>query len=418
MRPEGRDSGGELFPAERSNAGCGSGRPGSRHATSPDARSRASRRVHRASGSVVLCVAAITALRPARVPPQERSRRRPLFREPAVASELGRGRTREPSRLRPRCRDRLRAEPAKPAAPPEIDRAAVARPRPRSTRPAAIVRGPTIEPRITARRLSQATGQAALDAARARKLAFLVRDPSTRITQASTRGGFLKGERDKLQKELSTLRQLPRPKSASILSKAPVAKPAFSNEYHFELRHNRITFINLERLMELTRADAQVRIRMSDRSPVDQQQGRPGRGVFTRIRAGAGGPGKHGRAARAQEHPVRAQRLGAVAGIGKPRRDLRVDPRPAFRVFARDQPAQPGPVDHHAVGLSGQLHPLPPDPQRAHRARLQRGRPAPARRHDDPRQPDGNAVSGTVRRNSDQDGRNPNPNLNPNLNRS
>ena len=120
---------------------------------------------------------------------------------------------------------------------------------------------------IMARRLSQATGQAALDAARARKLAFVVRDPSARIAAASTRGGFLRGERDKIQKDLTTLRQLPRPKAASILSKAPVSKPAFSDEHHFELRHERITYVNLDRLMELTRNDAQIRIRMSDRSP-------------------------------------------------------------------------------------------------------------------------------------------------------
>jgi hypothetical protein len=154
-----------------------------------------------------------------------------------------------------------------PAAPKEIDRAAVAQAE--AELDAASRDRARADERATAatRRLSQATGQAALDAARARKLAFLVRDPSTRITQASTRGGFLRGERDKFQKEISTLRQLPRPKSVSILSKAPVAKPASGNEYHFELRRNRITFINLDRLMELTRADAQVRVRMSDRSP-------------------------------------------------------------------------------------------------------------------------------------------------------
>ncbi len=154
-----------------------------------------------------------------------------------------------------------------PAAPKEIDRAAVAQAE--AELDAASRDRARADERATAatRRLSQATGQAALDAARARKLAFLVRDPSTRITQASTRGGFLRGERDKIQKEISTLRQLPRPKSVSILSKAPVAKPASGNEYHFELRRNRITFINLDRLMELTRADAQIRVRMSDRSP-------------------------------------------------------------------------------------------------------------------------------------------------------
>jgi hypothetical protein len=154
-----------------------------------------------------------------------------------------------------------------PPAPKEIDRAAVAQAE--AELDAASRDRARADERATAaaRRLSQATGQAALDAARARKLAFLVRDPSTRITQASTRGGFLRGEREKIQKEISTLRQLPRPKSVSILSKAPVAKPASGNEYHFELRRNRITFINLDRLMELTRADAQIRVRMSDRSP-------------------------------------------------------------------------------------------------------------------------------------------------------
>jgi hypothetical protein len=116
----------------------------------------------------------------------------------------------------------------------------------------------------SARRLALASGRAALDAARARKLAFLVRDPSTRIAQASSRGGFLRGERDKLEKEVSTLRQLPRPKSTSILSKSPVARPAAGSESHFELRHNRVSFIDLERLLEITKADAQLRIRMSD----------------------------------------------------------------------------------------------------------------------------------------------------------
>jgi hypothetical protein len=66
---------------------------------------------------------------------------------------------------------------------------------------------------------------------------------------------------------VTTLRQLPRPKSASILSKSPVARPAVSDEYHFELQRNRITFINLERLLQMTREDAQVRIRMTDRLP-------------------------------------------------------------------------------------------------------------------------------------------------------
>jgi hypothetical protein len=153
------------------------------------------------------------------------------------------------------------------AAPPEPDRAAIAQAE--GSLDAASRDRERAEARASAgaRQLAQATARAALDASRARKLAFLVRDPSTRIALATARGGFLRGERDKLAKELTTLRQLPRPKSATILTKSPVARPASNEEYHFELRRQRVTFINLERLMELCKSDAQLRIRLSDRIP-------------------------------------------------------------------------------------------------------------------------------------------------------
>jgi hypothetical protein len=152
--------------------------------------------------------------------------------------------------------------------PPEVDHAAVAaaeavldaasRDRARADERAA----------AGSRAFARAANQAAVDALRARRLAFQVRDPSTRIVQASTRGGFLRGERQKIEKEVTTLRAQPRPKSTSILTKSPVAKAAANDEYHFELNHGRITYINLERLLDKTREDAQVRIRMSDRVPV------------------------------------------------------------------------------------------------------------------------------------------------------
>ena len=116
--------------------------------------------------------------------------------------------------------------------------------------------------------MSEAANQAAVDALRARKLAFRIRDPSTRIAQAVARGGFVRGERDKLAKEVTTLRSVPRPKSVSILSKSPVARPVAEDEFHFELRHERITFIDLDKLMKLTKEDAQMRVRMSDRISV------------------------------------------------------------------------------------------------------------------------------------------------------
>lgn len=116
-----------------------------------------------------------------------------------------------------------------------------------------------------ARQLALASISSALETATARKLGFQIHDPSSRIIQASSRGGFLKGERDKLEKEIMTLKKLPRPKSLSILSKSPVARPATSAEFHFELKSNRISFIDLDHLIDLVKADAQVRMRMSDR---------------------------------------------------------------------------------------------------------------------------------------------------------
>ena len=108
--------------------------------------------------------------------------------------------------------------------PPEIDRAAVAEAEAELDRRQPRARGQTSEPRPAARALGQATGKAALDA-RGRETRLLVRDPSTRITQASTRGGFLRGERDKIQSS-SPPRQLPRPKSIFDPEQGPVARPA------------------------------------------------------------------------------------------------------------------------------------------------------------------------------------------------
>jgi hypothetical protein len=50
----------------------------------------------------------------------------------------------------------------------------------------------------------------------------------------------------------------------SHLDKSPVARPAAGSESHFELRHNRVSYIDLERLLEMTKADAQLRMRKSD----------------------------------------------------------------------------------------------------------------------------------------------------------
>jgi hypothetical protein len=229
-------------------------------------RSRAAEARRRAFGqlsSVVIVIAAISVY--VNVAPKRSVPKPPVTKLAAVPTAAVNaedvGPTTEPVEVE------AAQEPVAPAPAPELDRAAVARAEEAldaASRDRARADHRAAE---SARKLTFASTQAALDASRARKLAFIVRDPSTRIRQAASRGGFIKGERDKLEKEVSTLRQLPRPKSASSLSKSPVARPAASTESHFELRRNRISYIDLERLLEMTKADAQLRIRMSDQLP-------------------------------------------------------------------------------------------------------------------------------------------------------
>lgn len=115
------------------------------------------------------------------------------------------------------------------------------------------------------RALSASSTRAALETAKGKKLAFKVRNPSVQIARASAKGGFLKSENEKLAKEVAELRSLPLPKPTPLLNKNPVARPANADEYHFELRRGRVSFIDLERLLDLAKSDAQVKLRMADR---------------------------------------------------------------------------------------------------------------------------------------------------------
>jgi hypothetical protein len=165
-------------------------------------------------------------------------------------------------------------EPVVPAppAPPVLDRAAVARAE--AALDAASRDRARAEARAeeAARLLAAASAQAASDASSARQLAYRVRDPSARVARASARGGFLRAERDRLKGEVAAIQSAPRPKAKLLADKNPVAKPAGGEEYHFEVRRNRVAFIDLQRLIELVKADAQVRIRLSDRQRLIESQ--------------------------------------------------------------------------------------------------------------------------------------------------
>jgi hypothetical protein len=164
-------------------------------------------------------------------------------------------------------------EPPEPE-PPKLDRAAVARAEAELDALSRDRARAEARAEDAARRLAGASSQAAADARAAKALAFRVRDPSPRIAQAAARGGFLKAERAALKKELDQLARAPRPKAKVLSNKNPVARPSDGDEHHFEVRRNRVAYVDLDRLIALVKADAQLRIRLSEGARlVDNQVG-------------------------------------------------------------------------------------------------------------------------------------------------
>lgn len=151
-------------------------------------------------------------------------------------------------------------EPAPPPA-PKLDMKAVAR----AEAALAASRRDRERAELRAEDAGRALAAAELDDAAARlaerNLPAKLRDPSTRIASARTRGGLLAGERDKLKGELATLAKAPKAKPRSLLDKSPVAKPSDGEEYHFELRRNRVSYIDMDRLINMLKNDIQSRLR-------------------------------------------------------------------------------------------------------------------------------------------------------------
>ena len=110
-------------------------------------------------------------------------------------------------------------------------------------------------------RLENAQTDAASVALRVKTLAERVRDPRARVDAAQARGELLQVEIQMLVDEMKGLAATPRPKRTSIVDRSPVAKPTRGGEYHFELHNGRAAYIDLDRLIELTKADARMQLR-------------------------------------------------------------------------------------------------------------------------------------------------------------
>ncbi len=149
---------------------------------------------------------------------------------------------------------------AKPAA-PQLDRAAVARAE--ASLDEASRERARADARLAAaeRALDEASVRVAKDLAESKTIGSRVRDPSARIASASTKGGFLRGERDKLKAELAALERVPQPRAKPLLAKNAVAKPTDGSEFHFEVRRNRVAYLDLDRLVDMVKTDARLRLR-------------------------------------------------------------------------------------------------------------------------------------------------------------
>jgi hypothetical protein len=111
--------------------------------------------------------------------------------------------------------------------------------------------------------LRKAALDSARDAAASRILAFQVKDPTARIERATNRVATTRWEIKKIQGELVALEKTPRPKVNALMDKSAVAKPIDGKEYHFEVRRDRVAFLDIDKFTELVKTDVRLRLRMS-----------------------------------------------------------------------------------------------------------------------------------------------------------
>lgn len=90
-----------------------------------------------------------------------------------------------------------------------------------------------------------------------------VRDPTARFARASARGRQVRVELDRLRKEGAALANAPKPKGQPLVDPTPVARVADGDEFHFEIRHDRVAFIDLEKLLDRVKSDIRIRLRVA-----------------------------------------------------------------------------------------------------------------------------------------------------------
>lgn len=87
------------------------------------------------------------------------------------------------------------------------------------------------------------------------------------IDRATARLAALKADRERLDRAVSVLAETPPPREALNRDQSPVARTVTGEEYHFEIRGDRVAFVDLDRLIEMAAEDAKLRLRMISTTP-------------------------------------------------------------------------------------------------------------------------------------------------------
>lgn len=157
---------------------------------------------------------------------------------------------------------KAKSAPVIAAAAPQLDKAAVARAKAgldsaNSDRSLAEARLADVE-----LSLERAKQTAEHDQAFTQTLLERAADSKSRIDRSLAEGGHSADQRDALRKEIGSLAKTAKPRAKPLLDKSPVSKPIKGNEVHFEVRQGRVTPIEIDRLVELVKADGQIRMKV------------------------------------------------------------------------------------------------------------------------------------------------------------
>ncbi|RUL83783.1 hypothetical protein [Tautonia sociabilis] len=89
------------------------------------------------------------------------------------------------------------------------------------------------------------------------------RAEAERVAAARADVAALRAEVDRLSRVIAAIEAAPRPREALNSSQSPVAQVVSGEEYHFEVRGDRVAYIDLDRLLEQAQDDARLRLRMA-----------------------------------------------------------------------------------------------------------------------------------------------------------